>query len=92
MKNILDIAIAVVGIISFLSGGLAWYQSRLRRAFESERALAHMDNNYKQLVASLSAIVKDQDDRFDRLDSELKELRFSLTALSASISAIKRGE
>lgn len=80
----LETAAALIGIVTFIGGLIAWYRGAVQREYASQRDWEHVKNNQKQLAANLDFIFKeieqkldrivdDHDKRFDKIDvSQIK--------------------
>lgn len=64
-----------LGLISFLSGAVLWYKGSVEKRYAAQRDFGHLKNNYKQLALALDTFSKESDERFDRIDDTLKELK-----------------
>lgn len=82
----LETIAALVGIVTFVGGGIAWYRGAIQKEYASQRDWEHVKNNQKQLVENLNFIFKEidqnfervideQDSRFDKVDSQLIEIK-----------------
>lgn len=82
----LETAAALIGILTFIGGLIAWYRGAVQKEYASQRDWEHVKNNQKQLVENLNFIFKEvdekfdkiieyQDNRFDKIDSQLIEVK-----------------
>lgn len=65
----------IMGLISFAGGVATWYGAAVKKSYASERDFNHLKRNYESLSANISALVELTDDRFDRLDEKLLEMK-----------------
>lgn len=66
----LETAAALIGIVTFIGGLIAWYRGAVQKEYASQRDWEHVKNNQKQLVENLNFIFKEIDERFDKIDKE----------------------
>ena len=82
----LEAVAASIGIFTFVGGLIAWYRGAVQKEYASQRDWEHIKNNQKQLIENLNFIFKEidesfdkiideQDIRFDRVDSQLIEIK-----------------
>lgn len=82
----LEAAAALIGILTFIGGLIAWYRGAVQKEYASQRDWEHVKNNQKQLVENLNFIFKEiderfdkiveyQDNRFDKIDGQLIEVK-----------------
>lgn len=82
----IETAAALIGVITFVGGLIAWYKGAVQKEYASQRDWEHVKVNQKQLVENLNFIFKeidqrfdkiidDQDKRFDKVDSQLIEIK-----------------
>lgn len=69
---LITFALAVGGNITW---ALLFFANSIKRKYAAERDFNHLKNNQKQISDNIAIGLKDQDERFDRIDSELKELK-----------------
>lgn len=80
----LETAAALIGILTFVGGLIAWYRGAVQKEYASQRDWEHVKNNQKQLAANLDfmfkeieqkldKVIDDHDKRFDKIDvSQIK--------------------
>lgn len=57
-----------------------------QKTYAAQRDFAHLQRNYEQLQAGLSALIQDQDTRFDRVDRDLIEIKNAIHVLTIKVS------
>lgn len=76
-----EYAAALIGILTFIGGIVAWYRGAVQKAYASQRDWEHVKNNQRELVQNLNFLFKELDSRLDRIDSQNTELKGMLYAL-----------
>lgn len=82
----LETIAALIGIITFIGGVIAWYRVAIQKEYARQRDWEHIKNNQKQLVENINFIFKEidqnfervfqeQDSRFDKVDIQLIEIK-----------------
>lgn len=66
---------ALIGIFTFVGGLIAWYRGAVQKEYASQRDWEHVKNNQKQLIENLNFIFKEIEEKFDRLIDE-QDVRF----------------
>lgn len=69
---LLTFALAVGGNITW---SLLFFANSIKRRYAAERDFNHLKNNQQQIADSIAICLKDQDDRFDRVDRDLLEIK-----------------
>ncbi|NEP19609.1 MAG: hypothetical protein F6J97_22415 [Leptolyngbya sp. SIO4C1] len=87
MSETLSLISLLVGLVTSVGGGIAWWRAIVRKQYAAERDFGHLKRNYQQLAQNVNAMYKESDQRFDRLDLELVELKGLLAALLARMGA-----
>lgn len=81
----------ILAIITSVSGMVALYRGSVIKGYAAQRDYEHLKNNHKQLVTNIEFMAKDidaqfqqvhqtQDNRFDRVDKDLIELKALMLA------------
>lgn len=52
----LEVVATLLGIISILAGGIAWYRGSVTRSYAAEREMGHIKRNLEQLSQGLGSI------------------------------------
>ena len=81
MGTVATVVSLAIGVITFIGGLLAWYRGAVEKRYAAERDFNHLKRNYEQLANSLGSLMKDEEDRFDELRLELRELKFQLQGI-----------
>ena len=71
----------VIGIAGAAFGAIAWYRGAVEKAYAAKRDFGHLKNNYKGLSDAVAQMDRTLDDRFDRIELELRELKAQLQAV-----------
>lgn len=71
----------LLGLITFVGGCLAWYSAAVVKRYAAQRDFQHLTRSYEQLAANQSTILKELDNRFDRLDRDIGDVRNQQTIL-----------
>lgn len=58
---------ALIGIITFIGGLIAWYRGAVQKEYASQRDWEHVKNNQKQLTNNLDFIFKEIDQKLDKI-------------------------
>lgn len=66
----LETAAALIGILTFVGGLIAWYKGTVQKEYASQRDWEHVKNNQKQLVENLNFIFKEIDEKLDKIIEE----------------------
>ena len=74
----IGIATGIIGIVTAILGGLAWYKGAIEQRYAAQRDFGHLRRNYEQLNANLLALMREEDERFDELRLELREMKITL--------------
>lgn len=64
---------ALIGIITFVGGLIAWYRGAVQKEYASQRDWEHVKNNQKQLVENLNFIFKEIERNFDEIKEQQEE-------------------
>lgn len=83
----LSLVSLVVGLVTSIGGGVAWWRAVVRKQYAAERDFGHLKRNYQQLAQGVDLLYKEGDKRFDRLDLEMVELKGLLAAVLARMGA-----
>lgn len=81
----LEILAAVMSVITFASGTLAWYSARVQKTYAAQRDFEHLKRNYNQMSENLAAIAEEIDRRFDSLDRDGDDIRQKLNVILIKI-------
>ena len=71
---------ALLGLMGSIATGFTWYRSAVRKEYAAQRDFNHLKNNYESLSLTVSNIIKEQDDRFDRIDISMARTESKLDA------------
>lgn len=71
-----------IGVITFLGASLTWYDATVKKKFASERALAHLTNDYKALSANVAHLDRMLDERLDEIQREHDRINMLLQILA----------
>ena len=77
----IESAAAIIGILTFIGGVVAWYRSAVQKEYASQRDWEHIKNNQRELVQNLNFLFKELDSRLDRIDNQNVELKGMMYAL-----------
>lgn len=73
---------AIIGILTFVGGIVAWYRSAIEKQYAQVRDWNHVKNHQQQLIQNLDFFLKEQDRRFDHLDQQLTEIKGMIYSFS----------
>ena len=71
----------IMGICSFVGGGIALYGAAVKKQYASERDFNHLKNNYQNLSGNIATLS-------DFLDSKLDNIAKTLTQIETRQSVI----
>lgn len=74
----IGIITGVLGITTAILGALAWYRGAIEQQYASQRDFGHLKRNYEQLSAHLSTLIDEEDERYNEIRLELREIKFLL--------------
>lgn len=77
----LEYAVALIGILTFIGGVIAWYRSAVEKQYANQRDWNHVKNNQQQLIQNLDFFIKEQDRRFDHQDQQITEIKGMIYSL-----------
>lgn len=81
MNNAIQMLPIALGLFTFIGGILAWYSAAVVKRYAAQRDFQHLTRSYEQLVANQANILKELDNRFDRLDRDIGDVRNQQTIL-----------
>lgn len=84
--NAIELFSILLGIISILGGGLAWYGASVRKGYAAEREFGHIKNSISQLSENMRVLADELDDGHKTL-IELKTLILANNAVINTIAA-----
>lgn len=88
MNYLFEHAALVVGVITSIGGGVAWYSAFVRKQYAAERDFQHLKRNYETMRDALSALEDDLDKRLDKVDLQQVHMTAMLQNL---VSQVCRG-
>lgn len=65
----------LIGLTSFVGGGILWYKGSVEKRYAAERDFRHLQRNYEQLAHSILELDKDFDELKRSASVEVEELR-----------------
>ncbi|MEL7143299.1 MAG: hypothetical protein AAGL08_13875 [Cyanobacteria bacterium J06573_11] len=71
----------LMGLFSFVGGGVAWYRAKIREDFNAERKKVHMENAIKSLSTNTAHLDEMLEERIDRLETQVIDLHNLLRLL-----------
>ena len=71
---------ALLGLMGSIATGVTWYRSAIRKEYAAQRDFNHLKNNYESLSLVVSNIIKEHDERFDKIDLSLVRTESKLDA------------
>ena len=77
----------IMGIISFLGGAATWYGASVKKNYAAERDFNHLRRNYENLANNIAALDKMLDDRLDRGEIQLAEMKALQQAILAQLGS-----
>lgn len=77
----IEYAGAIIGIVTFIGGIVAWYRGAIQKEYASQRDWQHIKTNQKELVQNLNFLFNELDGRLDRMDNQIVELKGMMYAL-----------
>lgn len=66
----LETVAALIGIITFVGGLIAWYRGAVQKEYASQRDWEHVKNNQKQLATNLDFMFKEIEYKLDKITDE----------------------
>lgn len=82
----------LMGVCSFISGGVLWYNGSIEKRYAAQRDFAHLQRNQEQISQGINHVTDEMEDRFNSMNTELVQIKSLLVALLAktgdSISSI----
>ncbi len=81
MENLAEHFSLLVGIITAIAGGIAWYGAAVKKAYASERDFNHLRNAYEGLSVNVATLDRMLDARLDEIQRENLELRALMRSL-----------
>lgn len=81
----LEIVGAVIAVLTFLGGILAWWSANVEKQYAAKRDFEHLKRNYEQIAQTLKVIHEDMDDRFDFMERESADVRQKLNVIMIKI-------
>jgi hypothetical protein len=74
IEAVVGLVLGVIGLITSVGGGLAWYRARVAQDVEKKRDFNHLKNNYLQMATNLEKLWVQNDERFDHIDRQLDRI------------------
>lgn len=81
MNTLIQLVPISLGLLTFIGGIVAWYSAAVVKRYAAQRDFNHLTRSYEQLVANQTTILKELDNRFDRLDRDIGDVRNQQTIL-----------
>lgn len=86
MKAQLEIILALISLVTFLSGAFAWYSSAIRKQYAAERDFIQLNRNQELIRDSLEEILKDLGRNHDESQREVLELKALINVLMVRLT------
>jgi len=83
MQNFAEHITLLMGVCTFIGGLIALYGAAVRKQYASERDFNHLKRNYESLSGNIASIDRMIDDRLDKNDMQLVEIKVLILALVA---------
>lgn len=81
----LEVLAAVMSVITFSGGVLAWYSANVQKSYAAQRDFEHLKRNYAQMTENLREVAEELDRRFDALDRDNDDIRQKLNVMLIKI-------
>lgn len=78
----------VISLISFVSGGIAWYSSAVRKSYAAERDFQHLRRNQEQLSSGIAECLKEFEHKFQLTKKELDEIEVQLIEVKGVLNVL----
>ncbi|MGD1904433.1 MAG: hypothetical protein ACFB0C_00395 [Leptolyngbyaceae cyanobacterium] len=78
VEAVLGLVVLVIGVLTSIAGGLAWYRSKIAQDVERKRDFNHLKNNYKQLSANVDDLWTQNEARYDHLFRQIDRIEIKL--------------
>ena len=91
-EQVIAILGALLGLVGSLATGVTWYRSAVRKEYAAQRDFNHLKNNYENLSKVVDSIIKEHDERFDRLDISMARLESKLDATLTALGNCERND
>jgi hypothetical protein len=89
-KDFLDSALAIGGFLlglgTTLVGIVAWLSQSAKKRYAAERDFEHLKRNYQQLVEGQATLLRELEERADRLQNALERQQIVLQVVLAKVS------
>lgn len=72
---------AVLGIVTFLGGLLAWYRASVEKTYAAQRDFSHVKESLRSLTTNLNSMKDWEDARFDGINDKLNDIRAMLSGM-----------
>ena len=83
---------ALLGLVGSIATGVTWYRSAIRKEYAAQRDFNHLKNNYESLSLVVSNIIKEQDERFDKIDLSLVRTESKLDATLQALGHCEKND
>lgn len=91
MLPLFSYASVVLGLISTLLGGFAWYRGMVRKRYAAERDFEHLRRSFEGLSGAIASQSRDIEEELDRLHRRLDTMNATQTEVKVFLMA-KLGE
>lgn len=82
MRFSLETLAVIASLLTFSGGIVAWYSASVQKKYAAMRDFQHLQRSYEQLATNQTAILRELDDRFDKLSQDM-DSRFNQALLEA---------
>ncbi len=84
MKEGLELILAILSLLGFITSGLLYYKSSVEKRYAAERDFGHIKNSLQQHASNLNQLFEEN----DNLLAELKELKSYTLSFSQRLDSI----
>lgn len=83
-----ELVAMTISLISFVSGGVAWYSSAVRKSYAAERDFQHLRRNQEQLSAGIAECLKEFEHKHQLTKKELDEIEVQLIEVKGVLNLL----
>jgi len=74
-SELISLFSVLIALVSLLGGSIAWYRGIVQKKYAAERDFGHLKRSFEALSQNLGTMNQMLDQRFDRLDLGILELK-----------------
>lgn len=98
LNSVLGVIIGCISVLGTFAGVTGYYRQRLRelidrqagaakKEYAAERAFLHLENNYKQLQASVDLLTRESDRRVEKIEIRLIRVETLMQVLTNRLTS-----